>query len=49
MFVDTVLVNETKEEMISKGQWWKNPLESKGFGLKRMRMEYIECNSTKTI
>jgi len=40
---DIVLINETREGVITKLERWRNTLEAKGFRLSRSKTEYLHC------
>ena len=42
---DNALVDETRAEINTKLELWRQTLKSRGFKLSRAKTEYIECNS----
>ena len=40
---DILLIDETREEVNTKLQRWRDTLEAKGFKLSRSKTEYIHC------
>ena len=44
LFADNiVLINETREGVITKLEQWRDTLEAKGFKLSRSKTEYLHC------
>ena len=40
---DIVLIDETREGVNTKLEWWRDTLEAKGFRLSKPKPEYLHC------
>ena len=41
---DIVLIDETREGVNTKLEWWRDTLEAKGLKLSKSKMEYLHCH-----
>jgi hypothetical protein len=49
LFVDVVLVNESRTGVDQKLELWRRTLEAKGFRLSRSKIEYMQCDFSANI
>jgi len=40
---DIVFIDETREGVNAKLEWWRDAIEAKGFRLSRSKTEYLHC------
>jgi len=46
---DIVLIDETRERVNTKLEWWRDTLDAKGFRLSKSKTEYLHCQFSRAV